>query len=579
MFRANETHHQQDIFGIETQLSPELWKRLRESKEFAFYEQVFCRIPEALFAELYADAPASRPNAPVNVLVGAMILQHLNNWTFEELVDRVGFDLKVRAALGLWSLDEEPFCRATLFNFQKRLRDHMVQTGQDKFQAVFDRLSEEDLKRFGLKSTTQRCDSTQMGSNIREYTRIELLVEVVLRMWRVLDKARQEEHAERFAPYVGAKTSGQFLYRLRKSDIGPTLEQLGALYAWMAEALEAGYGSTEIHRIVCRVFAEQFTRAEEKIAVRPAAEIGSDSLQSPDDPDATFHKKEDEEYHGFVLHATETADPENDLQLITDVVVAPNNQSDSRILHERLPEMHRKTPDLRELHTDAGYPSEDNDRLQRDLGILAVQTAIRGRIARAPIEIERDEAGGLRIRCAAGHRVSGRAAEKHYKAEFAAASCAECPFAASCLAQRRAHGGRTFYFTEADVLKQARHRRMGTLPQERRTLRANVEATIKEFKAPCRNGKLRTRGLCALRRYALLRAIAINFGRVHRHLKRRAAAPQAPAPVPPPASCNPAALHGSITAPRRLSRALNLCVAAIAFLFAPSSPKTRTLPV
>lgn len=579
MFRANETHRQQDIFGIDTQLSPELWKRLRESKEYAFYEQVFCRIPEALFAELYADAPASRPNAPVNVLVGAMILQHQNDWTFEELGDRVSFDLKVRAALGLWSLDEEPFCRATLFNFQKRLRDHMTQTGQDKFQAVFDRLSEEDLKRFGLKSATQRCDSTQMGSNIRDYTRIELLVEVVLRMWRALEPLHQEEHAERFAPYVAAKTSGQFLYRLRKSDIDHTLEQLGALYAWMAEALEACYGAIEIHRIVRRVFAEQFTRAEEKIAVRPAEEIGSDSLQSPDDPDATFHRKEDAEFHGFVLHATETADPENDLQLITDVAVAPNNQADSRILHERLPEMHRKTPGLQELHTDAGYPSEDNDRLQSELGILAVQTAIRGRSARAPFEIERDEAGCLTIRCAAGHRVSGGLTQKHYKAEFAAANCAGCPFAESCVAQRRAHGGRTHYFTEADVLKQARHRRLATLPEERRTLRANVEATMKQFKAPCRNGKLRTRGLFALRRYAFLRAIAINFGRVFRHLQRLAPAPQAPAPVSPPATCKSAALHGSMTAPRRLCQALRTRVAAFAFLFAPRWPETRALVV
>jgi hypothetical protein len=236
VFRPNETHRQQDIFGIEAQLSPDLWTRLRGSKEYAFYEEVFCRIPEGLFAELYADAPASRPNAPVNVLVGAMILQHVNDWRFEELLDRVSFDLKVRAALGLWSLDEEPFCRATLFNFQKRLRDHMVATGQDKFQAVFDRLSQEQLTRFGLKSTTQRCDSTQIGSNIRDYTRIELLVEVALRMWRVLDEAHKEEHAERFGLYVRAKTSGQFLYRLRKSDIDRALEQLGGLYAWMVEA-------------------------------------------------------------------------------------------------------------------------------------------------------------------------------------------------------------------------------------------------------------------------------------------------------------------------------------------------------
>ena len=549
MFRANETHHQQDIFGIESQLTPNLWKRLRESKEYAFYTEVFCRIPEALFAELYADEPASRPNAPVNVLVGAMILQHLSDWTFEELLDRIAFDLKVRAALGLWSLDQESFCRATLFNFQKRLRDDMVANGRDKFQAVFDGLTEEQLKRFGLNSTIQRCDSTQLGSNIRAYTRIELLVEVGLRMWRVLDKAHQEEHAERFAPYVGAKTSGQFLYRLRKSDIDSTLEQLGGLYAWMVEALEADYGLTEIHRIVCRVFAEQFTRVEEKIAVRPAEQIASDSLQSPDDPDATFHRKDDEEYRGFVLHATETAHPENDLQLVVDAAVAPNNQADSRILHDRLPEMHRKTPELQELHTDAGYPSEDNDRRQNELGILAVQTAIRGRVAQAPMQIHRDEAGLLRIRCAAGHLVPGQPTPMHYKAEFAAASCAGCPFAEVCLAQRRAHGGRTFYFTEADVLKQARHRRIETLPEERRTLRANVEATMKQFKAPCRDGKLRTRGLCAASQYAFLRAIGINFGRIYRHLQRLSPTPEIPAPVPAPLHHLAAAVRHGLLAP------------------------------
>ena len=559
MFRANETHRQQDIFGIESQIRPELRKRLRESEEHAFYERVFSRIPEEHFADLYKDARASRPNTPVNVLVGAMILQHMNDWTFDELLDRVDFDLKVRVALGLWSLDQESFCRATLFNFQKRLNDHAARTGQDKFQPVFDKFTEEDRKRFGLNSTIQRCDSTQMGTNIRDYTRIELLVEVVLRMWRVLEKPRQEEHAERFAPFVAAKTSGQFVYRLRRSDVDATLQQLGEFYAWMAEALAADYGSTEIHRIVCRVFAEQFTRADEKIAVRPAEQIRSDSLQSPDDPDATYHRKEDEDYHGFVLHAAETADPENAFQLITDVAVAPNNQADSGILHDRLPEMHRKTPDLRELHTDAGYPSEDNDRLQAELGISAVQTAIRGRVAQAPMRIERDEAGSLRIRCAAGHQVTGGSTPKHYKAEFAAAHCAGCPFASVCLAQRRAHGGRTFYFTEADVVKQARHRRIDTLPAERRTLRANVEATMKCFKAPCRNGKLRTRGLSAMSRYAFLRAIGINFGRVYRHLRRLASAPVPPSPIAEPALRRWTAPHAPSWMPlRRAVRLLGL---------------------
>lgn len=540
MFRLNDRHRQQDLFGLEMQLSPDLLARLRGSKEYAFYTEVFCQIPEALFAELYSDESGSRPNAPVNTLVGALILQHLYDWTFEELMDRIAFDLKARVALGLWSLAEEPFCRATLFNFQKRLRDFMARTGQDKFQALFDRLSQEALERFGLKGAIQRCDSTQIGSNIRQYTRIELLVEVALRMWRALGEADQAAHAGRFAPYVATKTSGQFVYRLRRSDIDTALEELGRFYAWMVEALEAGYGSTEIHHVVRRVFTEHFTWVEEKAAVRTAGEIGSDSLQSPDDPEATYRKKDDEGHHGFVLHASETADPENELQLITDVAVAPNNEEDSRILHERLPEMHRKTPDLGELHHDGAYGSEDNDRREAEFGVAAVQSAICGYPAQAPMRID-GEAGPFHVTCAAGHTVPGQLARTRFKAEFPAAGCAGCPFASVCPGELRAHAGRTFYFTEADVLRQARHRRLQTLPEERRTLRANVEATMKEFKAPCRNGKLRTRGLWAARRHGFLRAIAINFGRIYRHLRRLspisggpAASPRRSAPIAAP---------------------------------------------
>lgn len=522
MFRPNETHRQQDLFSLEMQLSPEVRERLYNSKEYAFYTAVFQRIPEALFADLYSDDGSSRPNTPVNTLVGGMILQHMNDWTFEELLDRVTFDLKVRAALGLWSLSEASFCRATLFNFQRRLRDHMVTTGQDKFQAVFDRLNEEDLERFGLKTSVQRSDSTQIGSNVREYTRIELLVEGVLRMWRALSEAHQAEFGDRFEVFVRAKTAGHFLLRLKGKEIEGTLEEFAHLYAWMVEALEADYGKQEIYSVVCRIFAEHFTRVEEKIVVHKASEIESGSLQSPDDLEATFRRKRDEDFRGYVLHVTETADPANAMQLITDVVVEPNNRDDSRILHDRLDTMMQKTPDLRELYTDGAYGSAENDRVMAELGITVVQSGIRGRPAQAPMRIEAREAGLHQVTCAAGQQALSQSTRLRYKAVFSAAGCAGCPFAPVCPGSLRRDGGRTFYFDGTHVLQQARHRRLSELPRELQTLRANVEATVMQFKAPCRNGKLRTRGLAAAAQYAVLRAIGINFGRIHRHQRKNA---------------------------------------------------------
>lgn len=527
MYRPNEAHRQVDCFGLESQLAPALWARLEKTREYAFYGEVFCRIPEGAFAGLYAEQRAGRPNVPVNQLVGALVLQHVHDWTVEELLEHVALDLRTRVALGMRNLTEVAFCRATYFNFLRRLRDYMGRTGEHPLELVFEQLTTTAMARFGLSGSIQRCDSTQIGSNIRDYTRIELLISVVLRMWRALRPEDQAAHAERLAPYVGHKQASEFLMHLRQSEFEATLAELGARYAWMVETFEAGYRDQAIYHVVCRVFAEHFVRVEEQIRLRAPAETASDAIQSPDDLEATRRKREDAVHVGFVLHASETAHPENPLQLVTDVAVAPNNRDDSRILEERLPLMQERTPDLDELHTDGGYGSPANDAIQAAQGIAAVQTAIRGRTSQAPFEIQKStgpagatEQAGYSVRCAAGIEVPGQPTRRRHKAVFPAAACAGCALRARCPGRLRKDGGRTFYFDESDYLRGERHRRLASLPPERQTLRANVEATMKQFKAPCRHGKLRTRGLHAVARYAILRAIAINFGRIYRYKLR-----------------------------------------------------------
>lgn len=52
-----------------------------------------------------------------------------------------------------------------------------------------------------------------------------------------------------------------------------------------------------------------------------------------------------------------------------------------------------------------------------------------------------------------------------------------------------------YYFTEKDYLKNRRHREILKIPEERRKLRPNVEATVKEFKDRLNHkGKLKVRG-------------------------------------------------------------------------------------
>ena len=92
MFRQNTSHLQSSLFGIASQLPKAKLEKLKKSKEYDFYQLVFCKINEKDFSLLYSGN-CSRPNAPVNSLVASIILMYRNNWTTEELFDRIDFDL------------------------------------------------------------------------------------------------------------------------------------------------------------------------------------------------------------------------------------------------------------------------------------------------------------------------------------------------------------------------------------------------------------------------------------------------------------------------------------------------------
>ena len=82
MFRKNTPHRQPSLFAIASQLPQTNLKKLKKSKEYAFYRLIFCKINQEDFSVLYSDS-CIHPNAPVNSLV-ASIIPLYHNWTTEE---------------------------------------------------------------------------------------------------------------------------------------------------------------------------------------------------------------------------------------------------------------------------------------------------------------------------------------------------------------------------------------------------------------------------------------------------------------------------------------------------------------
>ena len=101
---------------------------------------------------------------------------------------------------------------------------------------------------------------------------------------------------------------------------------------------------------------------------RPGAlqpeQISAESLQSPHDPDATYRRKGGEEYPGrYVVGVSETRDPEAEVQLITDVQVAPNTTDDQVLLKRSLEGQFERDVALEEMTTDGGFTGPEAEEV------------------------------------------------------------------------------------------------------------------------------------------------------------------------------------------------------------------------
>ena len=124
MFRANTEHLQGNLFSTLDELPSGVREMLETSWAGTFRREIFMRLDEKPFAVLYSEK-GSRPNVPVNVLVGLEILKAGFGWTDEEMYHEFLMNLQVRYALGHENLSDGYFAIRTVYNFRDALSRHM----------------------------------------------------------------------------------------------------------------------------------------------------------------------------------------------------------------------------------------------------------------------------------------------------------------------------------------------------------------------------------------------------------------------------------------------------------------------
>jgi hypothetical protein len=527
MYKPNKRHLQPLLISNIHDLPEKHQKRLEKSWAGVFYRELFCRLKEEPFIVLYADIP-SRPNIPVNVLVGLETLKSGFGWSDEELYDHFVFDLQVRYALGYHDFKEGDFDLRTLYNFRRRLSKYNREHGVNLLEQAFVDITDQQIISLKLDTSQQRMDSTQIASNIMVMSRLQLLVEAFQRLYRCLSTEDQQQYAELFAPYLKG-ASGQYVYRIKGEEaIRRNIQQVGEAMHHVLTELEGRYGQEPAFQVFRRFFEDNFQLTQASVRAKRNQEISAGCLQSCDDLEATFRRKGEQEYKGYVANLSQTCAPDNPVQLITNIQTAPNNIEDSDLLIAALPELKARNG-VKTMYTDGGYGSPEVDQVLQKQQVDLVATAIKGckpdpdKLTLGYFDIRLDEKGiPNEITCPGGQTVRVRWGRKKgaLVADFDRLSCEACSFMKS--QQCRAKPGKRdkrfhldFSLNEAYVARRRRlkreHERSG------RNLRSAVEAAARSIKHPFSASKLPVRGLFRVSCMIIGSALMSNVRSIRRY--------------------------------------------------------------
>lgn len=530
MFRKNDQHLQWPLFSSLDALPKKHQERLEASWAGTFYHEFFCRLDEAPFAVLYSNDEASRPNTPINLLLGFETLKAGFGWSDEEAFDHFCFDIQVRYAVGLRDLSAGHFDLRTVYNFRQRVAAHMQETGANLIDQAFAQVTDAQIAAFNLKTHKLRMDSTLIASNIRHTTRLQLLVEVLQRVHRMLDAGDQPRYAADFAAYLKG-TAGQYIYALKREAYPDHLQRVGELMHKLVRELQAKYAQEAAYQVLERVFQEHFTVAESQLRAKEGAELSADSLQSPDDWEATYRRKRGQDHRGYVTNITETCAPENPFQLIVQVQTESNNTDDAAMLAEALPSLKERTG-VDELHTDGGYNSAEVDVAMQAQQVQQIQTAIRGRQPASEKlgledfvwEVDSEAGRPQRVTCPHDQSAAVTAGRKEgrYRVAFDAAGCEGCPLREQCMTELlKRQPENVLRFSQQDLNVALRRQRCADERAAERHLRPAVEATARAIKHPFGNGKVPVRGNPRVSMMMTESAAMNNVRRIYRYQMRQ----------------------------------------------------------
>ena len=432
---CRNTTQQRNVFDPLCQLTERERKRLNNSWAEEFSNTIFPFINEERFSVLYSSNPASRPNNPVNVYLGLLMLKEIFTQSDEEALDSLIFDVRYQYALHTTSFKEQPISKNSLTNFRTAVYKYNEEHGVDLIQEEFESHAKEFAKLLNIDGKTIRMDSLMISSSCKKLSRLEIIYSCVEKLIQEINKTESGLLPEKFKTYLEEGHRNDTIYRCKDKDIDSKLKTV------IADATELYYlcKGTSVEQaddfnLLSRMLGEQTQQNDGKIELKPAKEISPESLQNPTDPDATFRKKGSKGNIGYVGNIVESFDDTN--KIIIQYDLQQNTYSDQKFSKDTIKKLGHQEEEINVI-VDGAYYSEDISKKASENNINLIPTNLVGRSQSSEKtgyeKFEIDESTHEVNSCPAGHKPEDSKYKRGvYRAHFSKDKCDNCPHRANC---------------------------------------------------------------------------------------------------------------------------------------------------
>lgn len=510
-------------------LSPRVQKLIEgeDAWPHIFATVVFPAINEERFSVLYSDDPATRPNTPVNFIVGALLLKEFQQLTQTELYESILCDVRYQYALHTTSYEEQPVSDRTFSRFRRRLYDYEIRTGIDLLKEEIESLSEVIAEFMNLRNNIKRMDSMMVASRCKAMSRLEIIYTCVANMIRLLDKLEMESLIpEGMKHYLDKDDRNQVIYHAKGEESFSRLDRVIQDAEQLRNTLdEIIFGDHSEYQLLLRVLEEQAKYDESgNIIARDDKEISSDSLQNPSDPDATYRKKAGKSYKGYVGNVVETVGEDGD-SVISSLQYEKNNYSDTAFMTDYLDQQ----PDCPEgesetVINDGAFVSDEIMKIADEKNIQLIPTAMTGKLPNEILaDFELTEKETAVVKCPMGYEPSRQTfSEKTetIRAKFEKSCCQSCPNRDQCKADEQ----KKSFVVKVPVKSVHRARQMKKMrTEDYRVLsrkRNAIEGVVSVLRRRYRIDEIPVTGYLRSKVFFTLKVGAYNLGKLFRHCRR-----------------------------------------------------------